>query len=221
MTGRQIIDFANSLLDEEGRIDDELGLSLANLIKDLVEADRPWRMLIKEDSSNTIGSGETYLTAKSLPLDFLFDRSVVLGVGDSFTEYDPISFEKRRLFKDSKRYYIDHANKKIHICGSHDQTYTIYLYYISQTDDLTLTTSPVWPAKFHKLISILMAEMHAAGVDFDEVEFRKALEYNKQAGALFNAMKSWNTKLELQAMNYSTPASEREKHRTSGTIPDL
>lgn len=219
LTGRNIIDLANSLLDESGRIDDDLGLTLANLIKDVIEGERQWEILKKRDTSLTVTPSDTWETAKSLSGlgDFLSDRSIVLGNADksSFAKIYPIGFEQRELFKDSNRYCIDYGNSQLYILGTRSETYTIYLYYIYQTDDLTLTTSPVWPMKFHKLIPLLMAELHAAGVDYDEIEVKKALEHNKQASALFAMMVSWNTKLVLQTMNHSTPAGERPKYKTN------
>lgn len=221
MDGAAIIAFFENLIGES--IDQDFALDLLNNAKDLIESDRPWRILIKEDSSQTFGSGDDYLTQKSLPSDFFYDYKVVLGdaAGESFTDYDPIPFEYRRRFKDSQRYYIDLVNDKIHICGSVSQTYTIYLYYIYATPDIATGTSPVWPARFHKLIAFLMAELYQSGVDFDQITAKQALAHNKQGVLLYNAMVGWDAKLHLQAMGHSTPLRSSRTARRTDIIKEL
>lgn len=221
MTGQNIVDKFRDLIDDSPS--DDLCLQLLNIVKDLVESDRPWRMLIKEDSSNTFGSGENYLTAKSLPSDFLYETKVVLGdtTDDSFIEYDPIAFEERRRFKDSQRYYIDLANSNMYVCGSVSRTETIYLYYIYETDEIILATSPVWPTKFQRLIPLLMAEIHKAGIDADIFNIQQALALSKPGQLLWKAMVNWDSALKLRTMNNQTPISgSRDGRITSGIVND-
>lgn len=210
MNAQQIIDLANSFLDETGRIDSDLGLSLANHIKDLIEGDRPWKILIKRDISLTALASDTWETAKSISgiTDLLYATKVVLGnlAKTSFTPYNPVDFTDRELKKDEQKFCIDHNAGNLYILGGVGQTYTIYLYYICQTPDLTLSTEPIWPEKFHRLIAFIMAEIHQSGIDYDEIEIQKAIAQNRQASLLWKAMTSWDVKLQLQSMNYSTPA---------------
>lgn len=205
-TTTQIIAFAESLIGET--LDADLAINLANHAKDLIESDRPWLFLIKEDSSKTFGSGETYLTAKDLPTDFLEDYKVFLGDAtlSSFQQYFAIPFYLRRKYNDTdSKYYIDHSNKKIHICGKVDKTYTIYLYYIYQTPELDLITeNSFWPIKFRKLISYTMAEIYQLGIDADDIVARQAVEHNKQAKLLLDAMIQYDARLRLKTMNNMT-----------------
>jgi len=214
LTGKDIINKFQNLVDEE--VDQDLALDLANTVKDIIEGDRPWRMLIKEDKSQSFDPSDDYLTAKDLPDDFLMDYKVFLGdaTEDSYTEYYPVPFEERRRYKDSQAYYIDVANKKIYICGSVDKSYTIYLYYIYETDDLTLKTSPVWPSKFHKIIPYMMAEIWKAGIDYDEINVQQALENNKVASMLYEQMIKWDAQLKLQSIAKATPIQTKTGRRT-------
>lgn len=205
MTGQEIIDDAELLIGES--LDETLALSLLNRAKDLIESDRDWTFLIVEDSSKTRTPSDTYLTAKDLPTDFLRDYKVYLGdtSNNDFHELENIPFYQRRRCNDiAQKYYIDWANSKIHVCGTVDKTYTIYLYYIKQTPDISLVTSPVWPTKFHKIISALMAELYQSGVDFDEITARQALAHNKQASILFDGMINWDANIKLREMNFNT-----------------
>lgn len=206
MTGQSLLDIFNNLTDES--IDSDEALTLFNIVKDIIEADRPWRMLIKEYSSLTMGTSDTYLTAKSLPSDFLYETKVLLGIqaDNSYYEYDPVSFEERRLhYGFSSKYCIDFANLNLYILGTPAKTMTIYLYYIYSTPDLTLSTSPVWPEKFHRIIPLLASEIWKAGVDIDTIELQGALQMSKQGGMLFHSMEKWDTMLKLKSMNNATP----------------
>lgn len=204
MNGQEMLNELNILTGEN--IDSETGLMLFNLVKDIIEGERPWRMLIKEDSSNTFTSADTYLTAKDLPSDFLYDYKVMIGSDRDAIEYLPIPFEARRRYQDNAmRYYIDLASDKIHVCGKTDSTKTIYLIYIYETDDIALDTSPVWKTKFHRIIPLLSAEIHKAGIDIDEINIKGALQMSDKARMLYQSMVAWDTKLKLRSMDYQTP----------------
>ena len=216
MNGQNIIDEFELLVGES--VDETLELSLANRAKDLIELDRDWSMLIVEDSSKTRLTSDTYLTAKALPSDFLRDYKVFLGDTDSsdFHELDNIPFNMRRRYNDlAQAYYIDWANSNLHIAGTVDKTYTIYLYYVKQTPDIALATSPVWPTKFHKLIPSLMAALYQKSIDNDEITARQALGHDEQARMLFDSMVNWDSSVKLREMNYNTSiGGETETLRT-------
>ena len=217
MTGAEIITFFEDLVDDDS-LDEDYELSLLNFCKDLIESDRPWRILIKEDSSNTLSSSDTYLTSKDLPDDFFSDVKLIVGSesDNSYEEYDPIAFEERRFYKNHQKYYIDLVNDKFYVCGEVDTPKTIYLYHTYLTDDIATDTSPVWPAKFHKLIAFLMAGIHKAGVDADVINVGQALVHNKSGMLLWSAMVNWDAKLKLRSMNQSTPMrSTRQPYKTN------
>jgi len=220
-TGQQLLTELNNLLDDS--IDSDLALTMFNVLKDMIEAERPWRMLIKEDATQTFGTSDTYLTAKDLPDDFLIDYKLILGIqaDDDYVDYDPIPFEQRRRFSNSQRYCIDIANDYFYICGSVSKTYTVYLYYIYQTDDLTLTTSPVWPTKFHKILSFLAADIYKAGVDIDEINIRGALKLSEAGRMLYESMKRWDDALKARSMNHQTPVRGARDVGQVDTIEDF
>lgn len=215
MTTTEIIEFAEKLLDGE-TIEETLGIQLADHIKNWVEARRKWRMLIKEDSSKSFSSGDTFLTEKALPDDFAIDKEVWIGDANSVAEYTPIPFERRRVYANSgQNYCIDMANKKMYIHGSVSGSKTIYLYYKYQTDELEADTSPVWPTRFHKLIGFLMTEIILAGVDVDKIAIQAALEHSKEGQIVLDAMLEWDDELQLQSINHQTPVrGTRQAPRT-------
>ena len=206
MTGTELITFANSLLDEEDRIGSDLGLSLANHIKDLIEAERNWNFLLKRDTSISITSSTTFETANDLPSDFTYEKKIgLLDSDNNFQEVYPVNYVFKEAYKDSNSYCIDEANQKIYFLDSFDASYTVVIYYFKKTDDLEAGTEPVWSSRFHKIISFLMAEIHGSGIDYDAVEVNKAVAQNKQASLLFESMKAVDTKQNLNAIGHSTP----------------
>uniref|UniRef100_A0A6H1ZYL1 Uncharacterized protein n=1 Tax=viral metagenome TaxID=1070528 RepID=A0A6H1ZYL1_9ZZZZ len=221
MTGQNLIDFINEILDDE--ISDDLALDLINNAKNIIEGARKWRMLIKEDSSQTFGSGEDYTDAKDLPSDFFMDDMVYLGIeaDEDYSEYDPIPFNQRRLFSQNGKYSIDYANDDIYICDKVDKTYTIYLYYIYETDDLTVSTSPVWPAKYHKLIGFLVAELYKTSIDFDDINVGQALAHNKQAALLWGSMQEWDSQLALKEIGNKAGIRGNKNINRTGIIQEI
>lgn len=202
-TTAQICTFFEELVGES--VDETTKLNLAEHAKDLIEGDRPWAFLLKEDATKTFGTSDNYLTAKALPSDFESDYKVYLGDATlkDFPEYSPIPFHLRRKFNDAfRKYYIDYANSNLYICGSVDKTYTIYLYYIYKTPALDLVSSdPVWPVKFRKLISFIMAKIYRSGIDFDEITSKQAVSDNAEAKMLFEAMIEHDDRIKLRTMN--------------------
>jgi len=158
-------------------------------------------MLIKENATNTTTVGNTFTTAITLPTDFL--NVVDIFVGDY--QQLPIPFELQRRWKDSQaRYFIDYANAELHLCGTRATSETIYIYYIYKTDDIEAATSPVWPAKFHKLIAFKMAELYLQGVESDTLTRLQWSAHRKQADILHKQMIQWDTSLKLNKMGGST-----------------
>jgi len=158
-------------------------------------------LLIKEDATNSTTVGNTFETAITLPTDF--SNVVSIFVGDY--QQLPIPFEKQRDWKDiDRRYFIDYANSELHLCGKVATAETIYIYYLYETDALTLTTSPVWPTRFHKLIAYKMAELYLAGIDADDLTRQQYIHHKMQADNLYKQLLRWDTELKLNKMGNST-----------------
>ena len=206
MTGQTL--YTNHLikiLDGE-QIAVELAVILFNAAKVITEQERPWRFLLKEDSSQTRSSGDTYLTMKTLVSDFNFDVGML--VGSSTLEYEPIGFEERRKYQNSGRhYYIDIGNSQFAITGQASQTETIFMQYTMFTTDLTVLAdsfSSGWPVRFLPLIAFNAAAIYRGGTDFDDQNARMSVENRAVARALKDSMVSWDARLKLRSMGNST-----------------
>jgi len=214
MTSQEIKTFVESLVDDS--LDETYFLNVLNGAKDAIEGERDWEFLKKVDSSKTWATTDDYTTAHALQTDFV--EPVALYVGSEYEPYIPVPFEMRQYFKDSpKRYYIDYQSKNLYLCGSTSEAKTLYLCYIYQTDDLTLTTSPVWPARFHKLLAYYVAGIHMGAVDSDDIARILAPNQKVEYLLIRKNMVDHDARCKAHSLNYSsTPERLDVEH-----IPDV
>lgn len=200
MTGTQLQQLTEDILDGI-QLDEDFFLQLLNIAKVNLEDKRVWQYLKKLNSSNT---GTT--AAISLPADFSHDYKVLVGT----TEYFPLEFEEQHLFEGaSHRYYIDLANSQYYLKGN-PRPDTIYFYYKRFTDDITASTSPVFPSRFHPLLAYYVAGYYQAGIDADDIFARMSPENKIAAGTLERTMLSWDTELKLRSQNGRIGVSNSE-----------
>jgi hypothetical protein len=199
MTGTELREFFNTLIDDE-TLDDTAFYTLLNVAKDKLEEERNWSFLKAKNASLTASPGETYQTMKALPTDF---RNMLKIYIDDL-EYTGVPYEYQIEYKDSDRhYYIDFANNQFAIIGQPAEAKTINLFYLKTTADLTSSTEPVFPSRFHKILAYLVAGYYTAGIDADDIYARMSAEHKIAAKELKNAMVRWDNKIILAGMDYS------------------
>lgn len=221
MTGQQLLDFFNNLVEETE--DQDFLIDLFNDARSLVEGWREWEFLKAVDITTlTRTTSQTYLTAQALPSDFMAPRSVFVGDDEIFE----IPLEQRLLYKDSSRfYYIDYANKNIYFCGTVGSAQTVTLVYDKSTTDLTaanLTTATLitWPTRYQKLIAYLMAEMYQGGVNPDDIATRQAPVQEARALSIWNGMIRWDTRLK-NSIGRGTTIGRGRGSRTNADQVDI
>ncbi len=192
MIGSEIIEEFNTIWDDE--LDETQALIIMNMAKNQIESSRDWNFLRAFSNSLTATPSDTYLTAKALPTDLLLPRKLFLN--GEITPYMLIPFEERDRYKDIyKRWYIDWVNRQYFLCGKVGQTFTINLFYTKFSDDITLTTAPVWPSIFHALIGFKMAEIVMSGSDSDDLNRTMAPANRLIAKELLNGMIKWDSRI--------------------------
>lgn len=199
MIGSEIKEFTEIILGTGETLGDDEFYPLLNVAKTNLEEERPWRFLIKLDSSKTANSGNNPDTAINLPTDFAEDRHLYVGTG--FGEFFPVDFEEQHRFRNaSHRYVIDIANMTYYLLGNIVGG-TTYLYYKRFTPDLDASTSPVFPDRFHKLLAFMVAGYHQLGVDADDI-FARMGPVNKNEALLIKAsMSKWDANLASRSQN--------------------
>lgn len=195
-------------------------LNFANEAKDLIEEDRNWNFLKKEDSSQSVVAGDTYLTAKTLPSDFRYPLDSGIYVGSDVLSYQQLPFEDRRNFQDnvSHRYYIDEANSNFFICGK-PPAGTIFFPYMKTTPFLDLASSnPLFPARFWPMIACKMAMLWYAydqGMKARAWDDRWQIEYEQ----LKSAMVRWDER--RQRASYQNRQEQRYDSRSLPLVLDI
>ena len=198
MTGQEILNrFHNHTSDE---LDTDYELELANDAMHEIEEDVQPEGLKKVDTFASTTVGQTYTTAIPLPDDFFYScKEIYVGP----QPYTQVPFERAVEFRDvPHRFYIDHANASYHLTGTQALEQTISFPYYYATPDITLSTSPVWPTRFHGLIPLKMAEMYSA---IDQGEKQRA--WDDRWGIFFqrklSRFKDYDASLKLAAMDHS------------------
>ena len=199
MLGSELKTFVEGLIDEDD-IDSTLFYQLLNVAKNKLEADRDYMYIRTKDATQTANPGDTYLTAKDLPDDFR--KPLTIFVGDSL--HSGVGFEDQIRYKDSgQKYYLDIANDQFFIMGQVSSAKTITMSYVKFTDDITATTSPLFPARFHPLLGFIVAGYWTMGVDADNIYARMSPEHKLAAKMLLDSMVRWDDDLALASQDYS------------------
>lgn len=214
MNGQQIIDMFNEMTDDA--MDETQALIYMNMAKNIIESERDWNFNRAFDNSKSIAAGDNYLSTKALPSAFLVPRKVFIA-GD-LTPLILISFDERERYKDVyKRYYIDHLNGTFALCGSSGNAGSVInMYYGRKTDDITLSTSPVWPSMFHPYLAFKMAEMWASGADADDVNYRMSKENLRISREILRSFILWDAK--IKTMEYN---AKNEGNVDLGSYPNV
>jgi hypothetical protein len=196
MTGQEMLDMLEEITDDT--IDETIGLQMLNVAKNTIETERQLEICKVVDSTQTANPGDTYLTSKTLPSDFLVERELYVE-GDR-TPYIRVPFEQRQRFQGiSRRWYADIKNGLFYLTGSVSSARTINLFYIMATPDIELATSPVWPSAFHPLIVMKAAEMKypadagERGRSWDD-------KWRQLGKDLWRGFINWDARLKLKAM---------------------
>jgi hypothetical protein len=198
MNGSALKILTESILDGVV-IDDVIFYQMLNVVKNIKEEKRDWVMLRKLDDSQSVSAGNNYASDKTIPADERREYKVMLGID---TELIPVGFEEQHIYRNSShRYYNDIATGKWYVLGNVGRADTLYRFYIKTTDDITDTTSPVWPSRFHPILAFSVASYYMNGVDFDDVHSQISPENKQMASDLYKAMETWDMGLQARAQD--------------------
>jgi hypothetical protein len=186
-------------------------LDLLNNVYQGVMQDRPWEFLKKSISGSILNDGTvSYIPIPADFRQFTEDNSKtdntyevnnnaspkVIYTGSTYTPVQIVNWSDRRQVRNTSGFaYLDSANSRIAftwLCP--DSTYEFD--YIFQWPELTLTTSPLFPADFHNMLFQLMAVDSVIINLFDRAHSYAA---ENQAGAtrLMKALCYYNASLQL------------------------
>lgn len=208
MTGAEMKTFTTELLDGD-EMDDSVFYSMVATVKTMVEQMRPWRHLLKTDSSKTLETTDTYATMKTLPTDWMqyeqYNPITLVAVDneDDVIELKGSNFADRLKNKNSNGlFYVDVGNSKFAIINTVSKQYRIHQFYIGESAAITSPTSWSFPTRYHHLIPYMVSGMQKGGVDYDDIFARMAPENRANAQLLINSMEMWDDSLQRQDNQY-------------------
>ena len=174
-------------------LDEDFTYQLLNDAKDEVEAMVVWEQL-KRSEDYSVASGYDYDTSLgSLPTRFAQDLRVVED--DGFTEYRKVDFEDLYLkINGVYGYYLDVGSDTFHLTGENHTAKTVTLFYTIYSADLTSTDTWDFPARFHSIIPLKMAELYYSA---DAGEKRRSWDdrWAVQFERMIRRMYAWNDKI--------------------------
>lgn len=181
-------------------IDNALFESFLDIAQMRIEGLRPWVILRTEDSSESVGSGDTYLTPKTIPSGFLNwgDDNfpiVILDSNNNPTYLREIPMSRKLEYKDSEGvFYCDYSTNKLYLTGK--AVGTIYKYYCKESPLVSGSLDWAFPSRFHKILAFYVSVMWKLGIDYDVISNSQG---NSNAGialSILDIMTMWDTKLQ-------------------------
>lgn len=202
MDGQTLIELLASFLDDEV-ISETFALQLLNLAKDNIEMRRPWMKLRKLNSNFSFTSSDGYTDLKDLPDDFLMTYSeypLVLVSGSDVIAFKETPLEERDFNKDNfGTFYIYHNENKLAIHGGLTKSYTGTLYFVGKSDDITTSTTWLFPKMAHPLLVIEALKIYRGQVDFDEINARMTVEGYATAEVMEKTLDMWDAQLQVRS----------------------
>lgn len=177
-----------------------------------IEGLRPWVKLRAVDSTQTLSPSDTFQTPKTMPADFdrwYAEMPVVLVDANGSPLYlAEIPFYQRFTYqKAGGHFYTDPATNLLYVCGTYSQAQTIHQHYLKTSTLVSAAAGNSWifPARFHKLLALMVAVFWKKGIDYDIISNVQADSQAGQAAELLDVMTTWDAELQQNAQRGLDP----------------
>ena len=189
--------------------DQTLFYTLLNLAQGIRENQRPWMILKKEDSSNTVNQTNVtaFLTPYNLPADFRKfyspKRSMQLVDSSNVIHQYYVQVPKDRKFEnyqDNTKFYCDFILNQFFLCGIVNQVYTAHIFYIYRAPLITATQAWVFPSEYGPILAYDVCELLKAGIDSDVVNAQQAVFNGRTSALIFDQMAQWDSDLAVDSI---------------------
>lgn len=219
MTRDELYSFVCDQLLDGFQMDTTLFNTFLNVAQMRRENQRPWVILRKEDTSNTVSPNNTYETAKTLPTDFRrwYSRHPIIltdSNGNVQQKVAEVQLNDKNSYKGFlEKFYCDYGASQFFICGAPSQTFTARLYYLRKAPRVSLAASSEWifPTEYHEILGYDIAVYWKLGVDYDIINNTQGNNNAAIANTIFEAMSEWDSELAnsaLQGRDYPIPGGE-------------
>lgn len=213
MTRADLYTFVTSLLNDT-QIDETLFENLLDNAQMEVEGMRPWVQLRSSDATQSWNPGDTYQTGKTLNASFRewYEEQPVILLDTNKTPFQlsEIPYSQNYLYKDQVgRFAVDYPNNLLYIMGTPDKAYTVVQNFIKVSTLVSATSTSTWifPARFHKILGLMVAEKWKNGIDYDVFSNAQANQQTAQATDILNEMTRWDSRLQQSMTRGLNPFS--------------
>jgi hypothetical protein len=203
-TAQEIITGFELQIDDTTDLSSTEELALANKICDDIYALLPWEFL-KKPFTGTTSTTVDYI---ALPSDFQYivqnanytDASYpasrpVVFVGTEYRPYELVSWSDRRQYREKDGYcYVDIVNSRLYFTKQPASSESVEFDYIHIPTHMTLTDSPIFPARFHDAVKYGMAVEDSIIQQSDKAKSYAAENKQLYKGAI-DDMRYWNSQL--------------------------
>lgn len=218
MTNNEAIELFRTVTDDQS-VGEELILAYLNTGLDELALERAWIWLIAVDTSMTWATSDNYLTAHTVPANFLYQLTVyAAGITQPFEE---VPLEHRERYQTTfYRCYFNHALRKLYFVGTTDTNRTVTLSYIVSQDDLIAdgTEIPYWPSKLHRMLVYKAADLYLGGTDADSITKVMAPKFLTEWSILKKRASMLDAKLRGKSRNFQTGIPMRDLSRQPNVL---
>lgn len=208
MTPEEVKNLFEEIIDDA--VSEETAYTLMQNADDELRDERDWYFL-REATTIARLSSDTYTTAHSLPANFDRVRTMDDAIRSDSRTYYPIDIDRREEYKDSDGFYylkydIATGLWQIFFTGTGFADATVHILYQKQGTAIEEAVEDtagiiVWPGKRGAILAWQMAARVSGGIDGDELNFRMSPEQKNVYAEMLRALRSWDTKIRLRAMN--------------------
>ena len=230
-TGAKLYEFLTSL-NGGANIDVDAATILIDNAKTILEEERPWEVLRKIDRSKSVSTDNTWQTEIDLSTIEDFSRfyanddGIIIKLFDGYdrVEYYYLkTFDQRLEYKNvSNTCVYDENSKKLYLNGSVPFAGTLWIPYVSTTEEIDLTSEdPIWtvfPKRFLPLLAYYAVGIFKGAIDYDSIN-KMMLPGNRDTLLMLkNAMEKWDNEKQLASIQSNDPSEVAGGYPRSGAI---
>lgn len=211
MTKAELYTFCTSLTSGIA-IDSTLFDNFLDVAQMQLEGLRPWVILRETDGSQSASPSDSFVTPKILPTDFseFYEENPIQLVRGDNSALDLMEIPYSNRFKYNKsacKFAVDYPNNQFYIMGNITEAYTIWINYIKLSTLVSTSDSTSWifPARFHKILGLMVAIFYRKGIDYDIFNQTLADNQEMQVRGILDIMTRWDSNLQMNMQRGKDP----------------
>lgn len=222
-----------TLLNGGATIDDDLLTVLVQTAQTVLEAERPWMVLRKTDTSLSLTTAKTW--QDSVGIDGIADSDFasfysefpirLFDGSNRIQDYRQVPFDRRLDYKDAANTFVFDENQgNLYFNGIAPFNGSLYLSYVSFSTPVDPTSAEavwtVFPSRFLPLLGFYAIGIHKGAVDYDSINKLMLPTNAATLQALKNAMEKWDNDRQASAIATNDPTDLYAYPRSGAIDPN-